>query len=368
MTENTHPLPGRSRLTRAWDALVADETSPVAAADAIDESVSFAELVWAHHERQRRLEAGEPAEDWDREYRRRLRIFKAEYGHIVEAYWCRYEASGVALTARHVRRRFRQDETILRLHTATDWRTGSAPKIATALHDCEALAIRVTEILRYSTERVALHSLYAATTRLLAFVDKQQDEPPPEPKEVARVISSHGAELRRIESYYRRAGENAARIVYFEGMAIGAFFLGLLLVAAAVVAWQGVGAYELEDLRVQNLLVSASMGALGAIVSVMTRMASSGSYSSDFEVGRKPVRRLGSLRPYIGATFALVLYLAVKSSLLEIGNVENPGIYFFATVSFLAGFSERRAKVLLDRAAGGLGVAPTRDSRGDSRD
>jgi hypothetical protein len=71
--------------------------------------------------------------------------------------------------------------------------------------------------------------------------------------------------------------------------------------------------------------------------------------------GRKPVRRLGFLRPFIGATFALALYVAVKSNLLQLGNIAQPGIYFFATVSFLAGFSERRAQVLLGNVAGGLG-------------
>ena len=69
---------------------------------------------------------------------------------------------------------------------------------------------------------------------------------------------------------------------------------------------------------------------------------------------------LGFLRPFIGATFALVLYIAVKSNLLELGNVAKPGIYFFATVSFLAGFSERHAKVLLGNVAGGVGTGETR--------
>ena len=102
------------------------------------------------------------------------------------------------------------------------------------------------------------------------------------------------------------------------------------------------------------------MGALGAVVSVMTRMATPGSFNTDFEVGRKPVRRLGFVRPVIGATFALALYVAVKSNLLELGNIAEPGIYFFATVSFLAGFSERRATVLLGNVAGGVGTGETR--------
>lgn len=359
MTEGVQPLQERSRWSRAWHALRERETVAASTAekDAIDASVSFPELVWAHHERQQKLEAGEPADDLDREYRRRLRIFKETYGEVVEAYWCRYEASGVAMTAKHVSKRFRQDEHILRLHTATDWRTASEPRVASALHDCETLAIRVTEILRHSTERIALHWLYAASSRLLAVVDKNDGEPATEKRELDRVVTAHAAEMRRIDGYYRRAGQNAARLVYFQGMAIGALVLALLLAPLVLLAWYGVGDVDFNDPRVQNLFVCVSMGALGAIVSVMTRMASRETFNSDFEVGRKPVRRLGSLRPFIGATLALALYLAVRSDLLQLGNVAKPGIYFFATVSFLAGFSERRAKVLIDRAADGLGVA-----------
>lgn len=362
MTERVQPLQERSRWSRAWHAFREREAALPAEVSAIDQSVSFPELVWAHHERQTRLEKGEPAEEWDHEYRRRLKRFKDNHGEVVEAYWCRYEASGVALTARRRRKRFRPDDDLLRLHTATDWRTASEPRVAAALHNCETLGIKVTEILRSSPERVALHWLYAVSSRLLAYVDKPDGAPATEQRELTRELTAHESELRRIESYYRRAGENAARIVYFQGMALGVFVLLALVVPALLVAWYGVGDVDLNDPRVQNLFVCVGMGALGAIVSVMTRMASSGSFSSDFEVGRKPVRRLGSLRPFIGAAFALVLYLAVKSNLLELGNVAKPGIYFFATVSFLAGFSERRAKVLIDRVGDGLGVArKTRD-------
>jgi hypothetical protein len=101
------------------------------------------------------------------------------------------------------------------------------------------------------------------------------------------------------------------------------------------------------------------MGAAGAIVSVMGRMASPNGFNLDFEVGRKSVRRLGSLRPWIGATFALAIYLALKSSLLQVGQVAKPDIYFYATIAFLAGFSERRAKVLLEGVSGDLGAGGT---------
>ncbi|MGH3103751.1 MAG: hypothetical protein ACRDN6_06620 [Gaiellaceae bacterium] len=357
MAERVHPLSRRPWPSRVWDAIRGRETAVPVERDAIDESISFPELVWAHHRRQEQIEQGdEPGGTWETEYRSRLRAFKSEHGRIVEAYWCRYEASAVALTEKPLSR----EDSILRLHTATDWRTAGAPTVASALHDCETLGIRVGEILRGSTEKVALHWLYAATSRLLAFVDKQKEAPLPQRKEIAGLIADHADELKRIDDYYRRAGENSARIVYFDGMRWGALALAGPLAFLAAVGWifDGFGVFDLHEARVQNLFVCLTMGAIGAIVSVMTRMADvRSSFSLEFEVGRKPVRRLGALRPFIGATFALALYLALKSDLLQIGEgklTQSP--YFYATISFLAGFSERRAKILLEGAAGGAGL------------
>jgi hypothetical protein len=91
----------------------------------------------------------------------------------------------------------------------------------------------------------------------------------------------------------------------------------------------------------------------------MTRMATANGFNVDFEVGRKSVRRLGSLRPWIGATLALAIYLALKSNLIAADVVKDRGIYFFATIAFIAGFSERRAKILLDGV--GAGIAPGKE-------
>jgi hypothetical protein len=364
MIQGAEKLHRESRLAAAWRALVGHTAAATASASqsGTDESVSFAELVWAHHKRQKEIEQDVQDGPWEKRYRRRLRIFKETEGEIVEAWWCRYEASGTALTEKVVRKRFRQDDRIFRLHAATDWRTSRSPRIAGALHDCETLAIRVGEILRGSTEKVALHRLFAATSRLLAFLDHDPSTAKPSQKEHDRVLNAHRLELRDIEGYYERAGENAARLVYFQGMALGALGLGVPLAVAAIIGWfaHGLDVIDLHETRVQYLGVCLTMGALGAIVSVMTRMANAGAFSTDFEVGRKPIRRLGELRPFIGATFALALYVAVKSNLLELGNIAVPGIYFFATVSFLAGFSERRAKVLLGNVAGGVGTGETK--------
>ena len=112
------------------------------------------------------------------------------------------------------------------------------------------------------------------------------------------------------------------------------------------------------DETTQNLMVSYSMGAVGALMSVMTRMSSSkvGVFNVDFEVGRGPLRSLGAFRPFIGATSAIVIFFAMKADLFQILPDEQESIYLFAVVGFIAGFSERWVNVIFGRAQRVLGT------------
>ena len=358
------PLPQqRSRLARAWAALVGHDVQ----ARAADEKVSFAELVWAHHQRQEKeVYAGERSGDWHEEYARRLKLFCAQHGEIVDAYWCRYEASGVALTEKKQRRRpstlFCRRDAVMTMHTATDWRTANAPTIAATLHRWQTAAIKTREILRDTSERIALNRIFGASTRLLAVLDQKGDAARIDDADLAAVIKEHNRELAQVNDYYRRAGANAARLVYFRGMMWGTVVLALLVAGGVLGAW-ALGWLDPAHEPTYTLFVVVAMGAAGAILSVMTRMARDG-FSLEFEVGRKSIRYLGGIRPWIGALSGLAVYLAMKSNLVEFLQGTGPkGIYFYATIGFVSGFSERRAKVLLNRIAAEDDDASTRRGR-----
>jgi hypothetical protein len=349
MTEIAYPMQDRPRLLRIALAAIRGR-----AAEARERaSVSFAELVWAHHERQKEVFAGAHDGPCHREYRRRLDLFTAEHGKIVESYWCRYEASGVAVTEQKLPRKlsnfFRRD-SIMRLHTATDWRTANAQEVASWLHQWETAGIKASEVLRESSERIALQWIFAATSRLLAFVDRKGDRPVAAAR-LKKLREEQAGELARVAEYYQRAGENSARIVYFRGMLWGTAALAGLVGGVFALGWT-LGLLDPRAEPTYTLFVSVAMGAVGAILSVMTRMASPNGFSLEFEVGRKSVRYLGGLRPWIGAMFAFVLYLALKSNLVELVQASDHGVYFYGTLAFAAGFSERRARVLLDGAVG----------------
>lgn len=319
--------------------------------------VSFAELAWAHHNRQKEVQGAErPGEGpWEKRYGNLLERFKAQHGEILDEYWCRGTASGAMLTERPGPRRWTQllrREPILRLHAVTDWRTAGAPHLAAYVYRWQTAAIKASEVLRGTSERIALHRIFTGTTRVLAFADAADADDAKPWGELTRFRAIQDAQLAEVDAYYRSAGENQARIVYFHGMVWGTFVLAAAVGAAFLGAW-AVGWIDPRDEATYTLFVTIAMGAAGAILSVMTRMAKQDGFSLEFEVGRKSVRFLGGLRPWIGALFALALYLALKSHLLEVLEETDHTVYFYAAIAFLSGFSERRAKVLLDGTLGG---------------
>jgi hypothetical protein len=316
--------------------------------------VPFAELVLAHYLRQVEVyRTGTYVGPQEELYQKKLKAFIATHGRIVESYWCTREPSGVAVTERRQRswRRLWFTQCILTFHSETDWVTAASPAVADRIYACRALAVKVSEVLRGTGELVAMQWIVTAVERLLGLVD--QAERPLDDKLVKEVVATNLDELREIRRYYEKAAANQARLVYFQGMMRGAVLL------AAVVALVAGALYATRFARwhspvTHDLFIAVAMGALGAIISVMTRMAGKGSFTTDYEVGRKMVRRLGSLRPFIGAIFAIALYFAFQSKLILLGTVPRT-IEFYACVSFLAGFSERWARLMLDSAGGAGG-------------
>jgi hypothetical protein len=310
---------------------------------------SFPELVWAHHRWQCDLHAAEtlhvPSEF---EYREVLRAFESRHGKIVNAYWCRHEASAVAITRKTRSGRSRESE--MHFHSATHWATDRTPEVADALHHCDSLAIRISEILRGTSEVIALQLLLTCAGHLLAAADFA--DRPPGARERGALVRRQRAELGAVSAYYLRAGAQAARIVYVRGMVRGAFLCVILAALAVGLALVFTG-ISLHDSGMERFVAVCAAGSVGAIVSVLSRMASprTDAFSIDFEVGRKAIRWLGAIRPLTGAIFALAAYFALRSELVAVSVPANDkAIYFYVVVAFTAGFSERWARVMMTTA------------------
>ena len=315
------------------------------------ESVSFPELVWAHHLHVQGLHRnGDLHSPAEAEYREKLDRFVAENGRILNAYWCTSEASGVALTEQPGSRvwgfLWRRRPSI-RLHSATDWVTRRAPDIGHGLHTCETLSIRVAEVLSGTSERIAMQWILAVAGYLLGVVDQADGKPAP--AVVSRTMRRAHSELAQVETYYDRAGEKTGRLIYFWGMMLGLTALALI---GGSVYWL-FRELNVNEMDTQLFFISYTMGAVGALVSVMGRMTgAAGNFTIDYEVGRPALRRVGSFRPIIGAIFAIVLYLSLRGGLIQIETGEGSHTpFFYGALAFAAGFSERRTQILTGGAA-----------------
>jgi hypothetical protein len=322
-------------------------------------AISFPELVWAHFERQREIQQrGKLNGEAEAEYRARLAAFQASEGRLLNAYWCTAEASAVALTEKRRGRIFKRRE--VRFHAATDWIARDSPEVANLLHICETLAVRVSEVLGGAAERIAMQWILASAGHALGFVDRE--ERAHDRRQTNRLVARKRRELEHIEAYYHRAGEKLGRIVYFWGMMIGIAAAGAIGVAVALLLWWLTG-LDPSDTKTQNLYASYTMGAVGALVSVMTRMASNkeGSFNVDFEVGRGQLRSIASFRPFIGAVSGLLVFFAIEGGLVQVLPDEQQSFYLFAVLAFAAGFTERWTKVIVgqaERMLGGDGDEP----------
>jgi hypothetical protein len=323
------------------------EKAPLPAADV---EVSFPELVWAHFRWEQELHSDARVHpETEARYRAALQSFERQHGEILEAYWSTTNASAVAVTVRRAPRplRWMGKDPQLRFFAATDWVTKEAPLIAEMLQRCQTLAIRVSEVLRGTGERVAMQWVLSVAAHLLGFIDRSEGAPTT--AEARHVARDQQHELAKIEEYYDRAGANAGRLVYFAGMMVG---VATLAVLAPIVA----GLFLLFDLydahagEVETFFACYAAGALGALVSVMSRMnAGAEKFNLDYEVGRNSLRRLGSFRPFLGAVFGVALYFTLSSGILQtqISPEDTKAFYYYGTLAFVAGFSERWTRVIL---------------------
>jgi hypothetical protein len=195
---------------------------------------------------------------------------------------------------------------------------------------------------------------------LLGFFER--DAPLPDERGEAELARTQRRKLADVETYYHRAASQAGRIVYVSGMLIGVVLVALLGVLAGFLLWAADMPYHDRLL----VLVSYGAGAVGALVSAMSRMGKPerGKFNIDFELGRPLMRRLGVYRPFVGAIFGVALYFLLASGLLDL-KLDRPEVFYYGFAAFLAGFSERFATVLLGAAE--RRIAPSDDSEEGSR-
>ena len=310
----------------------------------------FPQLVWAHHQWERKLHADSgPDPALERAYRRKLSEFQGKEGRLEQVYWSTRHASAVGMTVmpgkppRLNGLGLRDRDDVVRLHRATDWATRDAPRIADLLHECDLLAMRVSQVLLGTTEHIALRWILGIEMHLLGVLDRERSLDEKAESELVRVQRRKLAEC---EAYYHRAASKAGRIVYASGMLVGVGLVALFGAAVGLLLW----AAGVDDRG--TILICYGAGAIGALVSALSRMSrpEHGRFNIDFELGRPLMRRLGAYRPFLGGAIGVALYFLLASGLLDIQVDDDETPYYYGFFAFLAGFSERFATLILGAA------------------
>ena len=320
-------------------------------------SAFFADLVRAHYCWERALAHGDGQTQLAAlaaEYNRALAQFQQAEGTILEAYWCVRTASATALTEQPQTARERAlGEHRIRLHRLSNWlMPRSAQKLVFLLNDCDELAIRSEEILRGTPKRIALRSIYQVESSVLAFLERTAGRP--SAPEVDEFVSDAKTGMSAARECYAVAADKVARMVYVSGLFAGIAAMLPVGILAALGLWV-FGALQLHQSGTRAFFACLTAGAVGAFVSVLSRMASPAKFDLDPEVGRRAIFYLGAYRPLVGAIFGLALYFLLKSSLLQVEAHKE--FATFVVAAFLGGFSERFVKVMLHSAERSVGGA-----------
>lgn len=216
-------------------------------------------------------------------------------------------------------------------------------------------------LLEGKTQEMLARGISTTAVVLLGVLDAMVGSPE-KVKRVQAAAASARKEIRQIEQNARDAAQDRALVRYLGGLAAGAVPAVAVVIALTFVPMKAeIGA---------TLIICLVSGAIGAILSVMTRAADRKKFRVSLDQGRLVVFLSGVFRLLIGAVFGAAMFVLVRAGLLPIAvpdPVEKVN-FFFAGLAFLAGFSERWAQDTivrtLPRAADQNVVEPARGKDG----
>ena len=319
---------------------VADEAPALAKPK---QRVSFSDLVEAWTLRDDGPEA-------ERRYSEQRGAFESTHGEITDGYLCETGPMAIVLTAQPPSRAerlllFRRER--IQLYTDTERLVRAHPEVAHLLHRAEVQYVSVRQALRGLSQRLLVNWLFVWNRDVMISAAPVEGVAPAafEPHEIRRL----DRELDLIDASYEQAASREAQIVYLGGMLMGV--LALCAVALPIGLLLNGTDVPVDLTTFFGCLIA---GALGALVSVVTRM-SADKFHVRHEVGRGYVQRVAAFRPFIGSVFGLLVYFALAGGVirqLDIPEAESDRFAFFLVLAFAAGFSERMVKEVL-RSAGG---------------
>lgn len=230
--------------------------------------------------------------------------------------------------------------------------TAVQPEFEAAIWRARALERESGLILGGRSRKVLVEMLYTILVYLLSVLDAIKAEDPQgrakpdRRRRVESALRSANRELDRLEGFAKDASRKASLRWYLLGLPLGACVgFGLIVIADT---WS----LSLVGAPTQLVKVCFACGAVGAIVSVMTRL-SRGLKLIDSQQGHFVTILAGAFRPLIGSIFGLALYVFVRGELIPVDIPDGDGteVLFFAALAFLSGFNERWAQDTIVQSA-----------------
>lgn len=224
--------------------------------------------------------------------------------------------------------------------------------------DCKILAREARVAFSNSKLKAQLDEAtdhaYSALTRVLGAADQLAAKEEPDTDTRARIVESVAEEVATAKHRVEILMQRQSRYEYFVGSLLGTVpTLGTLALLALAI-----DRFWSSTLDVASLAGAATMATLGALISVVQRM-SMGDLIVDSTASTGQRVLLGALRPAVGAIFGSVAYFALLTGIVASGATassnEPSSFAFFAITGFAAGFSERFATDMLERAGTLLG-------------
>jgi hypothetical protein len=206
-------------------------------------------------------------------------------------------------------------------------------------------------------ERQALlESAYGTCTAILSAINLENEEHgagarrSEEPKGAfTKRIALLARDLDRNILKLELAAQRNAQVNYGRGMLRGAVALTIVCIVIGAALWIGRAPAW--------YMVALPAGGLGAIVSVLQRMAK-GNLRLDVHAGREMLAIFGAVRPLIGGVFGIALFAGLEAELFQAIQVTTTApLAFYAIIGFLAGFNERFAQDMLAGPAGQLATS-----------
>ena len=286
-----------------------------------------------------------------REFANMFDRFERTNGRIVRWYMSREVFAAAALTDR--------DDITVTL--GRQLRPGSA-QLVDLLRRCQQVAYSSWHRLTPFDRRQCQNMVFSVIEEALRLLDTKGKV------ESGVCLRALTKRLDEAEEFMLRCAARRAQGKYLKGMLAGTLITGALVGAVAGVLING---DDLTRLAGQLLLV-ATAGAVGAVVSVLWRMTS-GSFRMNLptlshEMKGTDVRLIAALRPVIGLVFALATIVLVMGAVIPVDKQSGETqTALFAGIAFLAGFSERLAQDMFVRSGQGLtGVMSDSPSAGPS--